>query len=127
MSFISSAKVFLGSLSALWCLKSETWTLEHVREVVVVFLIKGSQVFFLLPVGGLRWNSSYSQAPELTAAPVRALIDEQISIKGRFLRPHCPVTVCAQMHSEDGDLWEAFAHYNMNADGTVNCESHRVL
>lgn len=31
------------------------------------------------------------------------------------------------MHSEDGDLWEAFAHYNTNADGTVNCESHWVL
>lgn len=97
------------------------------REVGCFFLIKRSQVFFLLPVGGLRWNSSCSQAPVLTAAPVRALIDEQISIKGRFLRPHCPVTVCAQMHSEDGDLWEAFGHYNTNEDGTVNCESHRVL
>uniref|UniRef100_A0A3B4X2U4 Bile acid-CoA:amino acid N-acyltransferase-like n=1 Tax=Seriola lalandi dorsalis TaxID=1841481 RepID=A0A3B4X2U4_SERLL len=59
-------------------------------------------------------------APLLTAAPARALIDEQISIKGRFLPPHCPVTVCARMHSEDDDLWEAFAHYNTNADGTVN-------
>lgn len=78
---------------------------------------------FLLPVGGVRWRSSYRQAPLLTATPVRALVDEQISIKGRFLPPHCPVTVCAQMHSEDGDLWEAFAHYNTNADGTVNCES----
>lgn len=58
----------------------------------------------------------------LTAAPVRALIDEQISIKGRFLHPHCPVTAYVQMHSEDGDLWEAFAHYNTKADGTVNCE-----
>ncbi|KAI3369459.1 hypothetical protein L3Q82_007677 [Scortum barcoo] len=71
-------------------------------------------------VGGLRWKSSYRQAPLLTAAPVRPLIDEQISIKAHFLPPHCPVTVCAQMHSEDGDLWEAFAHYNSNADGTVN-------
>lgn len=79
---------------------------------------------FLQSVGGVRWKSSYRQAPLLTAAPVRALIDEQISIKGRFLPPHWPVTVCAQMHSEDGDLWEAFAHYNTNADGTVNRESH---
>nr|XP_046240083.1 peroxisomal succinyl-coenzyme A thioesterase-like [Scatophagus argus] len=71
-------------------------------------------------VGGIRWKSSYKQAPLLTAAPTRALVDEQISIKGRFLAPHCPVTVCAQMHSEDGDLWEAFAHYYAKADGTVN-------
>ncbi|KAM9361850.1 bile acid-CoA:amino acid N-acyltransferase-like [Symphorus nematophorus] len=71
-------------------------------------------------VGGVRWKSSYRPAPLLTAAPVRGLIDERISITGRFLPPHCPVTVCARMHSEDGDLWEAFAHYNTNADGTVN-------
>lgn len=72
--------------------------------------------------GGLRWKSGYRQAPMLTAAPVRALIDEPISIKGRFLHPHFPVTAYIQMHSEDGDLWEAFAHYNTDADGTVNCE-----
>ncbi|KAL7408141.1 hypothetical protein ABVT39_018829 [Epinephelus coioides] len=71
-------------------------------------------------VGGVRWKSSFRPAPLLTAAPARALIDEPISIKGRFLPPHSPVTVCAQMHSDDGDLWEAFAHYNTNSDGTVN-------
>ncbi|KAM7401925.1 hypothetical protein PAMP_017202 [Pampus punctatissimus] len=71
-------------------------------------------------VGAVRWRSSYKQVPLLTATPVRALIDEPISIKGQFLTPHSPVTVCAQMHCEDGDLWEAFAHYNTNADGTVN-------
>ncbi|XP_042262565.1 bile acid-CoA:amino acid N-acyltransferase-like isoform X1 [Thunnus maccoyii] len=70
--------------------------------------------------GAVRWRSSYRQAPVLTATPARALIDEHISVKGRFLTPHCPVTVCAQMHSEDGDLWESFAHYNTNADGTIN-------
>ncbi|XP_037644152.1 peroxisomal succinyl-coenzyme A thioesterase-like [Sebastes umbrosus] len=71
-------------------------------------------------VGGVRWKSSFRQPPLLSAAPVRALIDEPISIKGRFLPPQCPVTVCAQMQSDDGDLWEAFAHYNTDADGTVN-------
>nr|XP_020448759.1 bile acid-CoA:amino acid N-acyltransferase-like isoform X3 [Monopterus albus] len=71
-------------------------------------------------VGAVRWRSSYRPSPLLTAAPVRALIDERISIKGTFLPPHCPITLCAQMHSEDGDLWEAFAHYNTNSDGTVN-------
>uniref|UniRef100_A0A3Q3AWH5 Uncharacterized protein n=1 Tax=Kryptolebias marmoratus TaxID=37003 RepID=A0A3Q3AWH5_KRYMA len=39
----------------------------------------------------------------------------QISIRGGFLPPHCPVTVWARMHSDEGDLWEAFAHYNTNA------------
>ncbi|KAM3620997.1 uncharacterized protein V6R79_004672 [Siganus canaliculatus] len=71
-------------------------------------------------MGGPRWSSSFRAAPLLTAAPTRALIDEQISIKGRFLAPHCPVTVCAQMHSEDGDLWESCAHYTTKADGTIN-------
>ena len=79
-------------------------------------------IFLLLAVG-VRWKSSFRQPPLLSAAPVRALIDEPISIKGRFLPPQCPVTVCAQMQSDDGDLWEAFAHYNTDADGTVNCES----
>uniref|UniRef100_A0A668ABW8 Uncharacterized protein n=1 Tax=Myripristis murdjan TaxID=586833 RepID=A0A668ABW8_9TELE len=59
-------------------------------------------------------------APLLTASPARALMDEQISISGRFLPPHQPVTVCARMHSEDGDLWESFSHYNTNANGCVN-------
>ncbi|XP_029287376.1 acyl-coenzyme A thioesterase 4-like isoform X2 [Cottoperca gobio] len=71
-------------------------------------------------LGGVMWKSSFGPAPLLTAAPARALIDDQISIKGHFLQPQCPVTVCAQMHSDDGDLWEAFAHYNTNADGNVN-------
>uniref|UniRef100_A0A3Q4GYZ3 Acyl-CoA thioesterase 19 n=1 Tax=Neolamprologus brichardi TaxID=32507 RepID=A0A3Q4GYZ3_NEOBR len=60
-------------------------------------------------------KSSFRQSPLLTAAPGRALIDEQISIKGHFLSQNYPVTVCAQMHSEEGDLWEAFAHYTTNA------------
>ncbi|XP_034543406.1 bile acid-CoA:amino acid N-acyltransferase-like isoform X2 [Notolabrus celidotus] len=67
-----------------------------------------------------KWMSSTRPAPRLTATPVRALIDEQISIKGSFLPPHCPVTVCARMHCEDGDLWESYAHFKTNADGTVN-------
>ncbi|KAM9758966.1 acyl-coenzyme A amino acid N-acyltransferase 1-like isoform 2-T2 [Menidia menidia] len=70
--------------------------------------------------GPVRLKSSFRQAPLLTAAPVRALVDEQISIEGRFLPPHSPVTVCARLHSDDGDLWESFAHYNTNADGTAS-------
>lgn len=80
------------------------------------------RVAFFRAVGGLRWRSSYSPAPSITASPVRALIDEQVNIKARFLPPHSPVTVCAQMHSDEDDPWEAFAHYNTNADGTISCE-----
>ncbi|XP_026163891.1 bile acid-CoA:amino acid N-acyltransferase-like isoform X3 [Mastacembelus armatus] len=70
--------------------------------------------------GTARCRSSYRPAPLLSASPVRALVDEQIIIKGDFLPSHCPVTVCSRLCSEDGDVWEAFAHYNTNADGTIN-------
>uniref|UniRef100_A0A8C5EWU3 Acyl-coenzyme A thioesterase 1-like n=1 Tax=Gouania willdenowi TaxID=441366 RepID=A0A8C5EWU3_GOUWI len=77
----------------------------------------------LQPPAVCRSSSSVKQAPLLTAAPVRALIDDQISITARFLPPSSPVTVCTRMHSEDGDLWEAFAHYNTDTSGTVNLTS----
>ncbi|XP_049588865.1 peroxisomal succinyl-coenzyme A thioesterase-like isoform X1 [Syngnathus scovelli] len=63
---------------------------------------------------------STGPAPVLTAAPARGLVDDPLSIKASFLPPYHPVTLCAQMRSEDGDLWEAFGHYNTSADGTVN-------
>ncbi|XP_061583430.1 bile acid-CoA:amino acid N-acyltransferase-like [Cololabis saira] len=73
--------------------------------------------------GAVRWNSSSRPAPLLIAAPARSLIDEQISIRGHVLPPHCPVTLRAQMHSDDGDLWESFAHYNTPASGTLSLTS----
>lgn len=76
---------------------------------------------------GVRWKSGVRPAPLLSAAPLRALIDEQISIQGNFLPPHSPVTLYAQMRCEDNDLWESFAHYNSDAHGTVNCELYRIL
>ncbi|XP_041836716.1 acyl-coenzyme A amino acid N-acyltransferase 1-like isoform X2 [Melanotaenia boesemani] len=82
--------------------------------------VYGKVTNFQRVVGAIRWRSSIKQAPLLTAAPVRALVDEQITIKGHFLPPHCPVTVCARMHSDDGDLWESFAHYNTNKNGSVS-------
>lgn len=66
-------------------------------------------------------------APLLMAQPARALIDEQITIQGRFLPPHWPVTVQAHMHSEEGDLWEAFSHYTTNGNGAVNRKSKKLL
>ncbi|XP_077459409.1 peroxisomal succinyl-coenzyme A thioesterase-like [Stigmatopora argus] len=67
----------------------------------------------------IRWRTS-NPVPVLTAAPTRGLVDEQISIQAGFLPPHHPVTLCTQMRSEDGDLWEAFGQYNTRADGTVD-------
>ena len=78
---------------------------------------------FSLTQGAVRWKSQYRPAPLLIAEPSRALIDEQISIQGRFLPPHWPVTVRAHMHSEEGDLWEAFSHYNTDKNGVINCKS----
>ncbi|MEQ2282303.1 hypothetical protein AMECASPLE_039121 [Ameca splendens] len=43
-----------------------------------------------------------------------------MSIKGHFLPPHCPVTVCARMHSDEGDQWQSFAHYNANESGILS-------
>lgn len=95
------------------------------RQLIEIMKIPGLSVNRSLAclrhaVGGVRWKSSYRPAPLLTVSPIRALVDEPISIKGRFLPPNCPITVCARMHSEEGDLWESFAHYNTNADGTIN-------
>ncbi|KAM4613085.1 bile acid-CoA:amino acid N-acyltransferase-like [Polymixia lowei] len=74
-------------------------------------------------VGAVRRKSNCRPAAVLTATPARALIDEQITIQGRFLPPRWPVTVCARMHCDDGDLWEAFSHYNTNENGIVNLTS----
>nr|XP_061814278.1 peroxisomal succinyl-coenzyme A thioesterase-like [Nerophis lumbriciformis] len=68
----------------------------------------------------IRRKTGSTLVPVLTAAPTRGLVDEQIGIKADFLPPRHPVTLCAQMRSEDGDLWEAFGHYNTSADGTVD-------
>lgn len=86
-----------------------------------------SQVCVFSAIMGVRWKSNFRQAPLLTAAPTRVLIDEQISIRGHFLPPHSPVTAYAQMHCEDNDRWESFAHYNTDAHGTVNCELYWIF
>uniref|UniRef100_A0A8C6V3Z5 Uncharacterized protein n=1 Tax=Neogobius melanostomus TaxID=47308 RepID=A0A8C6V3Z5_9GOBI len=66
----------------------------------------------------VRWSSSVG--PVLTADPTRALMDEQIRIRARHLPPLSPVTLWTQMYCEDGDLWQSYAHYNTNSDGSVN-------
>lgn len=92
------------------------------QKFSVLFVCVCIYMFVCFLTGEVRRKSSFRQSPLLSAAPVHALIDEQISIKGRFLSQNYPVTVCAQMHSEEGDLWEAFAHYTTNASRSINCE-----
>ncbi|KAF6735730.1 Acyl-coenzyme A thioesterase 2, mitochondrial [Oryzias melastigma] len=74
-------------------------------------------------VGSMRWESSTRPAPLLTATPVRTLVDEQTCIKASFLPSNHPVTVCARMRSDEGDLWQSFAHYNTNSSGMFNLNS----
>ncbi|XP_072308876.1 acyl-coenzyme A thioesterase 1-like [Eucyclogobius newberryi] len=68
----------------------------------------------------LRRSSSLRPGPLLTSDPCRALMDEKMVIKGRFLPPRAPVTLCTQLYSEEGDLWQAHAHYNTDPQGSVD-------
>ncbi|XP_058487191.1 bile acid-CoA:amino acid N-acyltransferase-like [Solea solea] len=91
-----------------------------VLKLIQCFTLQRRQTSLHHAVGAVQWMSRNRPAPLLTAAPVRAIVDEPISIKGQFLPPYSPVTLCARLYCEDGDLWEASAHYNTKADGTVN-------
>lgn len=68
----------------------------------------------------VHWSSNCRPAPLLTISPTRSLIDEKITVEGRYLPPLCHVTMCAHLHSEDGDLWQALSHYNTDRSGVVN-------
>ncbi|KAM9813910.1 peroxisomal succinyl-coenzyme A thioesterase-like [Neosynchiropus ocellatus] len=75
----------------------------------------------------IRWHSGRSPAPILSASPARALVDEAVGIRAEFLPPHRPVTMRSRLRSEDGDLWEAFAHYNSTSRGAVDvARAHSV-
>ncbi|KAJ0023710.1 hypothetical protein NQD34_003609 [Periophthalmus magnuspinnatus] len=71
-------------------------------------------------LASVRWSSSLRPGPLLSADPCRALINEKIWIRARFLPPLSPVTVSTQMYSEERDLWQSYAHYNTDSEGTVN-------
>uniref|UniRef100_UPI003AACDF60 acyl-coenzyme A thioesterase 1-like n=1 Tax=Centroberyx gerrardi TaxID=166262 RepID=UPI003AACDF60 len=95
------------------------------RKLIEMSMISGVNIYGNLAhlrhsVDAVRLGSSCRPAPLLTASLARAMIDDQISITGRSLPPHWPVTACARMHSEDGDLWEAFSHYSTNQNGVVD-------
>ncbi|XP_072529491.1 peroxisomal succinyl-coenzyme A thioesterase-like [Salminus brasiliensis] len=57
--------------------------------------------------------------PLLSVRPLRCLVDEKFEVVVQFLLPGLPVTLHAQLQSEDGDFWEAFGHYVSDASGSV--------
>ncbi|KAJ0068565.1 hypothetical protein NL108_009676 [Boleophthalmus pectinirostris] len=72
----------------------------------------------------VRHGSSLRPGPLLSADPCRALIDEKMWIRARFLPAVAPVTLSTQMFCEDGDLWQSYAHYNTDSEGTVDLCTH---
>ncbi|XP_048877525.1 acyl-coenzyme A thioesterase 1-like isoform X2 [Brienomyrus brachyistius] len=63
--------------------------------------------------------SSRQPSPMLSVQPCRGLWDEKLSITVQKLPPGQEVTLHSLLHSEDGDLWEAFGHYVSDATGAV--------
>lgn len=65
--------------------------------------------------------------PLLTVNPSRGLVDERFTVLVRRLPPIQQVTLHSQIHSEDGDLWEAFSHYVSGTTGAVNVANDASL
>lgn len=63
--------------------------------------------------------STYETNPVIIANPVKAVVDEKIEIRVENLQPNQPVTLHSLLKTDYGDLWESFAHYVSNSDGTV--------
>ncbi|XP_035245201.1 peroxisomal succinyl-coenzyme A thioesterase-like isoform X1 [Anguilla anguilla] len=70
--------------------------------------------------GAVRGRATSAPAPTLMATPTRALMDEPVVLEARHLTPRCPVTVRARLRCEEGDLWEALAHYYADGNGVLN-------
>uniref|UniRef100_A0A3P8YKA6 Acyl-CoA thioesterase 19 n=1 Tax=Esox lucius TaxID=8010 RepID=A0A3P8YKA6_ESOLU len=68
-----------------------------------------------------------SPSPLLLIHPSRGLIDEKFSVIVQHLPPFIEITLHALIHSDDGDLWEAFGHYVSDATGLVNVDSNASL
>uniref|UniRef100_A0A3P8TYD0 Acyl-CoA thioesterase 19 n=1 Tax=Amphiprion percula TaxID=161767 RepID=A0A3P8TYD0_AMPPE len=56
----------------------------------------------------------------LSVHPSRGLMDEKFIILVQKALPGFQLTIHASYHCEDGNSWEAFAHYTADAGGTVN-------
>ncbi|XP_062323971.1 bile acid-CoA:amino acid N-acyltransferase-like isoform X1 [Osmerus eperlanus] len=95
------------------CVNSEMYVLQRINiHRKVTCLQHGLAI--------TRWGSNCRPAPLLTISPTRSLIDEQVTIEGRYLPPFCRITMRACLQSEDGDLWETHSHYNTDKNGRVN-------
>ncbi|XP_036415875.1 bile acid-CoA:amino acid N-acyltransferase-like isoform X2 [Colossoma macropomum] len=68
----------------------------------------------------MRWRVTDRMVRLLTATPSRALMDEQIVLKGHYLPCNSPVTFRARMRCENGNLWESMSHYHTDENGDVD-------
>ncbi|KAM9376637.1 peroxisomal succinyl-coenzyme A thioesterase-like isoform 1-T1 [Pholidichthys leucotaenia] len=62
---------------------------------------------------------------KLSVEPSRGLVDEKILVLVQNGFPGSQLTIHALHQCEDGHHWEAFAHYNADATGTVNVSQDR--
>ncbi|XP_023152436.1 peroxisomal succinyl-coenzyme A thioesterase-like [Amphiprion ocellaris] len=63
----------------------------------------------------------------LSVNPSRGLMDEKFIILVQKALPGFQLTIHASYHCEDGNSWEAFAHYTADAGGTVNVSQDTSL
>ncbi|XP_023125506.2 peroxisomal succinyl-coenzyme A thioesterase-like isoform X1 [Amphiprion ocellaris] len=63
----------------------------------------------------------------LSVHPSRGLMDEKFIILVQKALPGFQLTIHASYHCEDGNSWEAFAHYTADAGGTVNVSQDTSL
>ncbi|XP_043943808.1 bile acid-CoA:amino acid N-acyltransferase-like [Protopterus annectens] len=66
-------------------------------------------------------------APVIVARPTRALSDDKVDIIVENLQPNQPVTLYAMLMTEQKKLFESFAHYVSNKDGTVQVAEDESL
>uniref|UniRef100_A0A3P8TYZ1 Acyl-CoA thioesterase 19 n=1 Tax=Amphiprion percula TaxID=161767 RepID=A0A3P8TYZ1_AMPPE len=67
------------------------------------------------------------RSPFLSVHPSRGLMDEKFIILVQKALPGFQLTIHASYHCEDGNSWEAFAHYTADAGGTVNVSQDTSL
>ncbi|ROL46628.1 Acyl-coenzyme A thioesterase 4 [Anabarilius grahami] len=65
--------------------------------------------------------------PLLSVHPSSCLVDEKIEVEVKHLPADSKITLHALIHSDDGDDWEAFGHYNCDSSGTVKVSRDKSL
>ncbi|KAK9952538.1 hypothetical protein ABG768_018372 [Culter alburnus] len=65
--------------------------------------------------------------PLLSVHPSSCLVDEKIEVEVKHLPADSKITLHALIHSDDGDDWEAFGHYNSDSSGTVKVSRDKSL